>query len=328
MLPQSDDRFDQELAGWLSLRGRAWSGTTAELLASLGTRSDVGTSLWPQSPRGLYDHLNSHSQILRSLGVAVLLHHGVPRMVSLRPCQNETPCRKPPSDASDIDRASDPSPNLSSLVGSRKASPADSGAAGPAGQQPFNEDIPLAKSDLPGQHASGKYVARDKFEEFVFENTGEALVAIGEMRQRIREQGLDLASAADLVISRAQQITRSCGIAVGFLPQQTMGQPVRTGVGASMKGLHFDANLFQSSLMVGQAVQLRDAQKHPVLGARCQREGIGSLIIVPIFRDREVAGAMEFLFREKRFFSAGDVMDLGLIAGVIGESLGSVKRSK
>ena len=72
---------------------------------------------------------------------------------------------------------------------------------------------------------------------------------------------------------------------------------------------------------------LPDATKHPVLGAWCKREGIGSMILVPIFRNREVAGAMEFLFLEKRLFSSGDVMDLGLIAGVISGSLSGVSNT-
>ena len=92
-----------------------------------------------------------------------------------------------------------------------------------------------------------------------------------------------------------------------------------------MAGLHFQASLFRSCLRTGETLQLQDAQKHPRVAATCRREGIGSLIMVPIFRNREVAGAIEFFFQEKRSFSPGDVMDLGLIAGVISESLGGSK---
>jgi hypothetical protein len=129
----------------------------------------------------------------------------------------------------------------------------------------------------------------------------------------------------DLVIGPAQEMTRCCGIAVGFLPRKRIGYPVQTGGYASTKGQHFHANLFQSSLVAGDTVQVRDAQQHLLLAAECKRQGIGSLIIVPIFRHQEVAGAMEFLFHEKRSFSSGDVMDLGLIAGVISESLGGTQ---
>jgi len=189
----------------------------------------------------------------------------------------------------------------------------------------YKGDIPAARSGLAGEFGKGKYADGDRFEGRVFEDTGEALFAIAEMRRQIQEHGLDLELAVDLVVSSARKITRSCGIAVGFLPQEgSTGHPPQTGVAASTKGLHFHANLFRSTLTAGEAVMLPDATKHPVLGTWCEREGIGSMILVPIFRNREVAGAMEFLFLEKRFFSSGDVMDLGLIAGVISGSLAGV----
>ena len=54
-------------------------------------------------------------------------------------------------------------------------------------------------------------------------------------------------------------------------------------------------------------------------------EGVGSLIIVPIFHHREVVGAMEFFYKEMRFFSTGQVMDLELIAGVVSERLSACR---
>jgi general secretion pathway protein A len=95
--PGSGDRFDQELVAWFALCGGAWSGTAAEMLAAVKTRVGVGNDLWAQSPSALYAHIESHRQILRSLGVDVSLRHGYPRMVSLRSCQDEKPARKPMS---------------------------------------------------------------------------------------------------------------------------------------------------------------------------------------------------------------------------------------
>ena len=102
VLPEPDDRFDKELVGWFALRGGVWSGTAAELLAAVRTRVDVSNGLWPQSPRTLYAHIESHQQIIRSLGVAVLLPYGFPRMISLRSCRDERPATEPLSDASGI----------------------------------------------------------------------------------------------------------------------------------------------------------------------------------------------------------------------------------
>ena len=92
-VPEPDNRFDHELVGWFARHGGVWSGTAAELRAAVKTRVDVSNDWWPASPRALYAHMESHRQILWSLGVDVSLHHGYPRMVSLRSCQNEKPAR-------------------------------------------------------------------------------------------------------------------------------------------------------------------------------------------------------------------------------------------
>ena len=97
VLSESDNRFDHELVGWFARHGGVWSGTAAELRAAVKTRVDVSNDWWPLSPRALYAHLESHRQILRSLGVDVSLHHAYPRMVSLRSCQDEKPARNPAS---------------------------------------------------------------------------------------------------------------------------------------------------------------------------------------------------------------------------------------
>jgi len=323
MLPETDCRFDGKLAEWFSRRGGAWSGTAGELLASLRTSADVGNSLRFQSSSELYAHLQSHRQILHSLGVDVLLLYGVPRIVSLRSCRDNHPQKKPPYNAMSIEHNSHSTVNLSPLVTGTKSYSADSIDTSRARNEAFK---PIAKSDMTGKSVTDEYTDGNGPIGGFFVNTGEALFAIVEMRRQIREQCLDLESAVDLVIGRAQQITRSYGIAVGFLPQET-GNWFRPGVAPSDREMNFfHANLFRSRLVEGEAVQVPDAQKHPLLGATCGRAGIGSLIVVPIFRNREVAGAIEFFFREKRSFSPGDVMDLGLIAGVISESWGSPKR--
>ncbi len=326
MLSESDFRFDQQLADWFFRRGLAWSGTASELLASLRSSTDAAGSSAPQSSNGLYVHLQSHQQILRSLGVDVSLHSGVPRMVSLRECREE-PQRKPPTNSfRKIEATIDPS---SRVVG-RESSSSDA-MKELASIEALSRDLPVPQTDLARKSATDRFSRANGPNEGFFLDTGEALFAMVEMRRQIREQGLDLEATVDLVVSKAQEFTQAQGVAVGFLPEE-VGWHFRSGMTPSREQPDFDANLFQSSLVSGEAVQVPDAQAHPLLGARCRREGIGSLIMVPIFRHREVAGAIEFFFQEKRSFSPGDLMDLGLIAGIVSESLGGsrakgVKRS-
>ena len=333
--------FDLELGEWFSRRGGAWSGTAGELLVSLRTSVEIDkASLSSLTSVELYAYLQSHQQRLRSLGMDVFLRNGVPRMVSLRPPQDEPKSTSPPV-ASDPERQSHPAvvststiapviphAQIASGVGGTALSTVsnssyDAAIADPSGSEsPRRDDV--VKSNSSEKPSAGKLGEEDGPKEGTFSNTGEALFAIVEMRRQIREQGLDLEATVDLVIDRAREITKCYGIEVGFLPQEIGTRPPTRTV-ASRNELTFDANLFQSRLTAGEAVQIADARKHPVVGATCRRAGVGSLIILPIFRNREVAGAIEFFFREKRIFSPGDVMDLGLIAGVISESLGGSK---
>jgi hypothetical protein len=99
--PEPDDRLDQELVGWFALHEGVWCGTAAELLAAITSRADVDKELF-HSPHALYAHMESHKEILRSLGMKVLLRDGFPRMISLRPWQDEQAARQPVPESSGI----------------------------------------------------------------------------------------------------------------------------------------------------------------------------------------------------------------------------------
>jgi hypothetical protein len=319
-LPEFDAAFDRELVEWFALRKGVWSGTAAELLAALRSRPAAGSVAWSQTARTLYAHLESHRHILRSLGVEVGLHHGPPRMLSVRACPVEVSAKKPPASESAVHIPSSPV-NAIQPADDAQATPAFVEEPKSAASESSAQDIAIIRPDSAARFVSGRYAEKESPGGRVFENTGAALSAVAEMRDLIRERKLDPEAAIELTATRAQEIIHCCGTMVGVLQHNTVLYPVRTGIGATMAGLDLHANFFQSCVRTGGALQLRDAQRHPLLGPVCQMEGVGSLIIVPIFHHREVVGAMEFLYKEMRSFSTGQVMDLELIAGVVSESL-------
>jgi hypothetical protein len=235
-------------------------------------------------------------------------------MLSLRSCDGE----KSASTPSGISSSSDQPINLLPLVDDLKLSVAEFGE----GSRKPNEtagQTSTARPDLAGRFVSGRYAEKETSGGRVFENTGEALLAIAAMRDAIREQGFDLKSAIDLVLTRIQPVSRCCGMAIGVLRENAVIYPARTGIGVTMEGLDLSAKFFQSCIGTGGALQLRDAQRHPLFGDTFRAEGVGSLIIVPIFHGRDVSAAMEFIFEEKRSFSTACVIDLELIASVVNE---------
>jgi hypothetical protein len=294
LLLESDDRVDRAIAEWFTLHRGTWRGTATELIAALKTGADGACDSYSQPAGALYAHLQSHQQTLRSLGVDVLLLAGFPRMVSLRPCQKDERAKSSPSDASASKDFSD----------QPKPSPPDAGEAA-------------------GHMVNDKHADGDGSEDHVFENSADVLFGIVQMQNGIREQGLDLKSAMDWVAVRAQELTGSSGVAVGLLQQDTVVFPARVGIAVTMAGLPSLANLFQSCIQNGGVLPVPDAQNDTVVGSSCRREGVKSLIVVPIFRNREIAGAIEIFFKETRSFSNSDVMTLELIADVVSEGLAS-----
>ena len=141
-LPESTDRFDQALAKWFSLHRGVWSGTATELIAA------VGTDLWALSPHALYAHIESHRQILRSLGVDVLPHHEYPRMLSLRSCREEKYPRETPSARPGIEHAFDPPRNPGPVTAAQNTNTANSGKVRPVGNEPLGPVAAVAEPDM------------------------------------------------------------------------------------------------------------------------------------------------------------------------------------
>lgn len=321
VLVESVDGFDQALAAWFSRHRGAWSGTGTELIAAVKRDAvkrqvDAGTDLWPQPGRSFFARLESHRRTLHSLGIDVLPYGGFPRLVSLRPCQEEEPGRNSPSDTLAITYGSDPQQQSHPPAEQQRTVPAVSDAVHPAEKSTHNST--LAEPVVAGDVAGYTFANADNSGSRVFANTAEALFGIVEMQDQIRERGLDLRSTMDLVASRTQELVRSSGVAVALLQNDTVPYPTRLGKALIMEGSASQATPFHSCISQGTVLLLPEAQKDPVVGASCLRAGVKSLIALPIFRNREVAGVMEVLFNDGRSFSPGDVMTLELIADVVG----------
>ena len=312
MPPESVDRFDVALAGWFAQHPGAWYGTATELIAALKNGADAGTDLWPQHGRAFLSQLESHTRTLRSLGVDVCPHAGLPRMISLRSCQGEKPGKKLPSGTLAINCASDPLRNSHPVAGQQNSVIAVSDSVGPA------ESVADAR----------KPAHEDKSARRIFENTAEALFCVITMQDQIAEQAPDLKSTVDLVASRTQELIGCSGVAVGLLQQNALVYPVRLGIAVTMTALPSRTSHFDSCVRQGTVLSLPDAQQDPVLGMICCREGVKSLIVLPIFHNHEVAGTMELLFKETRCFSTGDVMTLELIADIVGGRLARPAQSE
>ena len=91
------DRLDQALVEWAALYGGVWSGTAGELAVAVKAAADVADDIWPSSASALLAHIESRQQVLRSMGTEFSLTSTYPRMISVRPGQDERPGHEPPA---------------------------------------------------------------------------------------------------------------------------------------------------------------------------------------------------------------------------------------
>jgi hypothetical protein len=323
LLPESVDRFDQELAWWFARHRGAWCGTATELIAAVNiaavkSGADAANDLWPQSGQAFFTHLESHRRTLRSLGVDLSPHPGLPRMISLRPCREEKPVRIAPSGPLAINYTPDLPPSSHPVADHQNIVHAISDRVSPVQKSASSPAFGISAQDAAARDATPQHADEDSSGSHLFENIAAALFSVVAMQDQIREQGLDLKSTIDLVASRTQDLIGSNGVAIGLLEQDTLLYPVRLGIAVTMMGLPSQAKLFDSCISKGMVLLLSDAQRDPAVGTSCRREGVRSLIVLPIFNHRKVAGAMGLLFKERRSFSTGDVMTLELIADLVG----------
>ena len=329
LLPESFDRFDQELAGWFARHRGAWCGTATELIAAVKiaavkSGADAANDLWPQSGQAFFTHLESHRRTLRSLGVDVSPHPGLPRMISLRPCREEKSVRKAPSGPLAMDYTPDLPTSSHPIADHQNIVHTISDRVKPVQKSASRSAFGISPQDAAGRDATLQHADGDSSSRHVFENIAAALFSVVEMQDQIREQGLDPNSTINLVASRTQDLAGSSGVAIGLLEQDALLYPVRLGIAATMTGLPSQAELFDSCISKGVVLSLSDAQRDPAVGTSCRREGVRSLIVLPIFNHREVAGAMALLFKQARSFSMGDVMTLELIADIVSGRIAGV----
>jgi hypothetical protein len=325
MPTESDDRFDQALAEWFARHQVGWSGTASELLAAVESIANASNDLWPQPVRALYGHLETHRESLHSLGVDVLLYPGFPRMVSLRTCQEEKPPGNSPSNGHATSSIFDLTKNFRPSADTRTIH-AVTDAVSPAGHSVPSSATGVVESVTaePAASTDDKHAGRAHCGGLAFGDTTKALFGIVEMRDQIKEQGLDLQARMHLVANRTQAITGSSGVLLGWLQQDTLEYPAQVGIAATLAGQPCQAHPVHSCISQGLVLPLPDAQIDPVVGASCRRGSIKSLIVAPIFQDRKVAGAIELLFNETRSFSTGDVMILELITDLVSEQITGV----
>ena len=157
----------------------------------------------------------------------------------------------------------------------------------------------------------------------------EVLSAIVELQGTIATGELDVDDAMDLIAMRSRNITNATGIAIGLLQGDQLVYRAGSGSGATFVGQHVMATLCASGRNPARSEILRveNAQTdRRIEAAICRQLGAQSLLILPIYHDRTMAGVLDVLFDEAHAFQHREVLTYRLMAALVGEAISYAAR--
>jgi putative methionine-R-sulfoxide reductase with GAF domain len=154
--------------------------------------------------------------------------------------------------------------------------------------------------------------------------TGQSGSLIVELLPLIVARELDVNGAMHVIANRARNVTGATGVAIGLLKGDQLVYRAGSGSAATLVGRQVMATLSVSANAEARREILRveDAETDAGIGgAVCRQFGAKSLLILPIYDDRTLAGVLEVFFNEAHVFQDREVCTYQLMARVVGEAM-------
>ena len=150
------------------------------------------------------------------------------------------------------------------------------------------------------------------------------LAEIVEAQRQIQARNLELEKALAVVAEKVARITRASGAAVGILEERMVRY--RAGVGPSALPLESEVPLAtaicKASVRTGQVIRSEDVNIEVLFDPEpCRERGILSLVVVPIYHDGDIVGALEIYFDRIHGFTEQDIHTCQLMAGLVTEAI-------
>jgi putative methionine-R-sulfoxide reductase with GAF domain len=150
------------------------------------------------------------------------------------------------------------------------------------------------------------------------------LAEIVEAQRQIQARNLELEKALAVVAEKVARITRASGAAVGILEERMVRY--RAGAGPSALPLESEVPLAtaicKASVRTGQVIRSEDVNIEVLFDPEpCRERGILSLVVVPIYHDGDIVGALEIYFDRIHGFTEQDIHTCQLMAGLVTEAI-------
>jgi len=151
------------------------------------------------------------------------------------------------------------------------------------------------------------------------------LAEIVEAQRQIQMRHLELDKAMAVVADSVTRITGASGAAIAMLDGSTVRYRAGAGAPALPVGseVPLDTAVCAASLRTGQVIRTEDVNPQFLFDPElCRQRGIVSLVVVPIYRENEIVGALELYFDKTHGFAEQDIHTCQLMAGLVTEAIG------
>jgi hypothetical protein len=149
---------------------------------------------------------------------------------------------------------------------------------------------------------------------------GQFLAGMVEVQRMVTRGELGVEGAMNLVVDSARDIACADGIAICLLEAEQLIYRAASGCSAACIGSRVTASLTvpANTQANGEILRVENAQTDTrIQAAICRQFGANSLLILPIYHDRILAGVFEVLFNAAHIFQEGEVNSYRLMAGLI-----------
>lgn len=151
-----------------------------------------------------------------------------------------------------------------------------------------------------------------------------SLRSVVELESAIKSGRTDLTQSMNLTAEGARRVADAAGVAIALVSGDQLVYRAGSGSAASQVGHQLTAILGVPDRNARKAEILRveNAQTDTrIEAAVCRQFGAESLLIVPIYCNRVLAGVMKVFFSEAHSFSEQEVQTYHLMAGLVGEAV-------
>lgn len=146
------------------------------------------------------------------------------------------------------------------------------------------------------------------------------LSAILEVQRLVNRGDLGIDGVMNLIVDSARDVADAGGVAIGLLEGDQLIYRAGSGCSAKRIGSRVAASLTVSSKtkLTGEILRVENAETDArIEGAICRQFGALSILILPVYHDRALAGVLEILFSEPHNFQDREVRIYRLMTALI-----------